>query len=93
MTFNFGSPTPPIHQDPLDPLLSAGSQPQNFGYTNMATAQQFAASPSPLSSVPIIDPLAIDTLAKDFELEPVQRANLHAFVKVDQVCAILRLRF
>jgi hypothetical protein len=29
-----------------------------------------------------IDPLMIDNLAKDFNLEPMQRANLHAFVAV-----------
>ena len=28
---------------------------------------------------PVIDWLAIDNLAKDFQLEPVQKANLHAF--------------
>lgn len=38
--------------------------------------------PSPPSPAPIIDALAVDTLAKDFELEPVQRANLQAFVKM-----------
>jgi len=42
-----------------------------------------APSPS-LSFTPstVIDPLLIDNLAKDFNLEPTQRANLHAFITI-----------
>lgn len=43
--------------------------------------------PSQNPPASLIDPLMIDTLAKDFELEPRQRANLHAFVKVSQLYA------
>jgi len=41
------------------------------------------SAPSP-SFTPraVIDPLLIDNLAKDFNLEPTQRANLHAFITV-----------
>jgi hypothetical protein len=42
-------------------------------------------TPSPslsFSGTPLIDPLLIDNLAQDFNLEPTQRANLHAFVTV-----------
>jgi hypothetical protein len=44
------------------------------------------------ASGPLINSLAIDNLAKDFQLEPIQQANLHALVKVIHVyqpsCAI-----
>lgn len=47
-----------------------------------STQQSFVDSPVPTMSAPMIAPLVIDNLAKDFNLEPRQRANLHAFVKV-----------
>jgi len=83
MTFNFSAPPVPVHQEPLDPSLSPEPQPQGFIFPNMSSASQsFTALSSPPSSSPIIDALSIDTLAKDFELEAIQRANLYAFVKV-----------
>ena len=40
-------------------------------------------SPSlPFLGTSLIDPLMIDNLAQDFNLEATQRANLHAFVTV-----------
>ena len=56
-----------------------------FGSNVAAPSQNFRDTPLPLPSTPNIDPLAIDILAKDFNLEPVQRANLHAFI---QVCGL-----
>jgi hypothetical protein len=81
MSCNFGNPAALIHQDSLDPSLSPDSQRQHFSF-NASTPQPFGGSLPSLTPTPIIDALAINTLAKDFELEPVQRANLHAFVKV-----------
>lgn len=38
--------------------------------------------PSLVPHAPVIDALMVDNLVKDFDLEPGQRANLHAFVQV-----------
>ena len=56
-----------------------------FGSNVAAPSQNFRDTPLPLLSTPNINPLAIDILAKDFNLEPVQWANLHAFI---QVCVL-----
>lgn len=40
------------------------------------------SSPMAMSPVPMVEPLLIDNLAHDFQLEAVQRANLHAFLQV-----------
>lgn len=40
------------------------------------------ATPSFMPRVPIIDVLAVDNIVKEFDLEPGQRANIHAFVQV-----------
>jgi hypothetical protein len=36
----------------------------------------------PFGTTSLVDPLMIDNLAKDFNLEATQRANLHAFITV-----------
>ena len=84
-TYNFSSGDPPTtpasHHLPmprseLPPLLDRQSQ---------AIQPYHRDTPGPsLSFTPnsVIDPLMIDNLAKDFSLEPTQRANLHAFITV-----------
>ena len=81
MSFNFGNPPTLIYQNLLDPSLSPDSQRQHFSFSAL-TPQPFGRSLPSLTPTPIIDALAIDSLMKNFELEPVQCANLHAFIKV-----------
>lgn len=89
-TFNF----PPLCTSTGDDQLHAAtpngteSPPTNylsFGSNTTAASQTFRDTPLSFSSSPIVDALAIDNLAKDFHLEPVQRANLHAFIQVNRL--------
>jgi hypothetical protein len=57
-----------------------------FG-SHTTPTQQFRDTP--LSSTPIIDPLLVDNFAKDFQLEPVQCANLCAFIQVTRSLSLL----
>jgi hypothetical protein len=50
---------------------------------NAATTHGNCASPG--MGLPTISPVIVDKLAKDFQLEDVQRANLHGFFKVCKV--------
>jgi hypothetical protein len=89
--FSFNTPRSMMNHDQLHlpmPRLSESPPPVQqqqssspFG-SNMAASQPFDDAAPPLSSTSAINPLMIDNLAKDFQLEPVQCANLHAFVQV-----------
>jgi hypothetical protein len=80
--FNFDPPAP---MNPDQYIMPSNSTSQSFGSfsPSMSTSQSFAGSSPPVLPAPIIDALTVDTLAKDFQLEPIQRANLQAFVKVN----------
>lgn len=54
-----------------------GSPPSTHGHQPAISAF--------MAQVPLIDALTVDNLAKDFDLEPRQCANLHAFVQVSLV--------
>ncbi|KIM81523.1 hypothetical protein PILCRDRAFT_495662 [Piloderma croceum F 1598] len=80
--FNFSSPASTPSQahtqnDFPPPTHSHSHAPPSLGF-NTPSPQSF--SDAPLS--PIIDALMIDTLAQDFKLEPVHRANMHTFIQI-----------
>jgi hypothetical protein len=85
---NFSMPSTPQNQN-IPPLPMPGSttptpaQPRHLSSfaTNMGESP-FTDSHPTITSAASISPLVIDNLAKDFELEDRQKANLHAFVKV-----------
>ena len=85
-TFNFPPVGIPQHHDQLHATIQSdnGTPSPNFSAFSsaMAPSQHFRDAPSSPPPAMVIDALLIDNLAKDFQLEPVQRANLHAFVQV-----------
>ncbi|KAJ7147564.1 hypothetical protein C8R43DRAFT_1129793 [Mycena crocata] len=74
-------PPPPSDSDRWGPPLT--------GTPNSAIPFQFgssppSSSPSPprqISSVPVISPVLVDKIARDFQLEPKQHQNLRLFVQ------------
>ncbi|KAJ7124729.1 hypothetical protein C8R43DRAFT_1135417 [Mycena crocata] len=74
-------PPPPSNSDRWGPPLT--------GTPNSATPFQFGSSPPHSSSppppqtlsVPIISPILVDKIARDFQLEPKQHQNLRLFVQ------------
>jgi hypothetical protein len=83
-SFSFQPPAL-MSADPLS--LPHNSDLVSLGFSSFssnASPLSFVGSPSPSLSPAILDALTVDTLAKDFQLEPVQHANLQAFVKVNE---------
>jgi hypothetical protein len=83
--FNFPPLGTPISHDRTNSLRLDDS-PQHadtpsFGSNPQHTLNSAFSPPS----APFLDTLLIDNLAKDFGLEEIQRANLHAFVQVISV--------
>ena len=85
-TYHFPPLDTPMNGDQLHPVSLSDSEslPSTFPHfsSNTTPSQPIGRAPLSFSSAPIVDALLIDNLAKDFLLEPVQRANLHAFIKV-----------
>jgi hypothetical protein len=79
--FNFPHPGTPMSHDQTNLLLLDDSPT----HTSFGSNARPGNSALPLPSAPFIDALLIDNLAKDFALEEIQRANLHAFVQVISV--------
>ena len=84
-TFNFPPGDTPTNQQTGTPMLPSQSPPA-LGLRSQERMPPYNANtPSPslsFTGTSLIDPLMIDNLAQDFNLEPTQRANLHAFVTV-----------
>jgi hypothetical protein len=92
--FNFDLPASPenlLCLPMLDTANNLNSSPlayhptsfHNFTAPSTPIQQTRSGSSITFSSPPLIDPLLIDNLGKEFRLEDVQRANLHAFIKVE----------
>jgi hypothetical protein len=84
-TYNFPPGDTPTNQQTRAPMPPSQSPPMLGFQPQERTAPYNAITPSPslsFSGTSLIDPLMIDNLAQDFNLEPTQRANLHAFVTV-----------
>jgi len=79
--FNFPHLGTPTSHDQTNPLLLDDSSTHTLFGSNARPGN----SALPLPSTAFIDALLIDNLAKDFALEEIQRANLHAFVQVISV--------
>lgn len=83
--YNFPPGDAPLNQQTHTPMPPSQSPPA-LGFQPQERVLPYNANtPSPSSSfsgTSLIDPLMIDNLAQDFNLEPTQRANLHAFVTV-----------
>jgi len=81
--FNFPPVGTPMSQDqPHLAIASENQSPLGFSLFGSRTAPSQQFRDVPLSPTPIIDPLLVDNFAKDFQLEPVQCANLRAFIQV-----------
>ncbi|KIM71253.1 hypothetical protein PILCRDRAFT_830465, partial [Piloderma croceum F 1598] len=83
--YNFPPGDAPLNQQTHTPMPPSQSPPA-LGFQPQERVLPYNANtPSPSSSfsgTSLIDPLMIDNLAQDFNLEPTQRANLHAFVTI-----------
>lgn len=80
MNYSFSTPLPNDIQGA--PFAGSGPSPASSPMSNDSGQPLPPLDFGPLAPVPLIDHLTIDNLAKEFRLEPVQRANLHAFAGV-----------
>ena len=77
---SFASPSPRP-----TPEFSRGAGLYSTGTPEAGLGGSPGSSPS---AVNVVEPLVVDTLAKDFNLDQQQHANLHAFVKASYAIGI-----
>jgi hypothetical protein len=73
-SFSFASPS-------LRPSTDHSGGPEFYTPSNRDAGLRGSPAPSSPSTFNVVEPLVVDTLAKDFNLDQQQCANLHGFVK------------
>lgn len=80
-SFSFASPP--------HPSTDHSGGPGFYTPSNQDTGLRGSPAPSSLSTFNVVEPLVVDTLAKDFNLDQQQRANLHGFVRVSSLVYLM----